>query len=181
MEFKEFLEKSRTTAEYPNVGSNELYAVAGLFGEMGELLNKLKKLMRADLSEPTPELAEAIKNELGDVLWYIGALGYEKEYWMLTDGKIDVTDVPSIEGVALPSERKSTEAIVIAWINLLGILHMAMGVGQKEIIKNVIISVLAVATVTATYCNSTLSDVLDYNIAKLSARQTKGQIKNLGC
>jgi hypothetical protein len=180
MEFKEYLEKSRTTAEYPHVGENELYAVAGLFGELGELLNKLKKLMRSNLDKPTPELAEAIKNELGDFLWYIGATGFEKGYWTLADGKVDTKDVPNLSNVQLPTDVKSTEEIIIAWINVLGVLHMSMGVGQKEIINNVYTSILAVATVTAIYCGVTLSDVLDFNINKLHARQIAGQIKNLG-
>jgi len=67
-------------AIYPdaNTGSNtELsYLALGLGGESGEVLEKVKKLIRDGVFEP-----EDVAKELGDVLWYISricnALGYE--------------------------------------------------------------------------------------------------------
>lgn len=67
-------------AIYPdaNTGSNtELsYLALGLGGESGEVLEKVKKLIRDGVFEP-----EEVVKELGDVLWYISrlcnAMGYE--------------------------------------------------------------------------------------------------------
>jgi len=62
------------------------YAMLGLAGETGEVIEKYKKLMR--LTEPelvyTMEESEEILAELGDVLWYVAriakALNSDLEY-----------------------------------------------------------------------------------------------------
>ena len=44
MNFKEYQEKSRQTAIYPNLGENFIYPSLGLAGETGEVMEKIKKL-----------------------------------------------------------------------------------------------------------------------------------------
>lgn len=77
MDFFTYQEKASTTALYPNVGQNPYYPALGLGGEVGEVLNKVKKIMRDNDGEVTDELREVLKSELGDVMWYLAALASE--------------------------------------------------------------------------------------------------------
>ena len=77
MNFKEYQQKAQTTAVYPNLGNNPFYPALGLGGETGEVLNKVKKIMRDHDGKITDEYREILKAELGDVLWYIAALSNE--------------------------------------------------------------------------------------------------------
>lgn len=53
------------------------YVVLGLNGEAGEVAEQIKKAMRNDGGEITPERLDALKKELGDVLWYVSRLAGE--------------------------------------------------------------------------------------------------------
>ncbi len=76
MEFNEYQEKAKTTAIYPKVNLGFEYPAMGLAGEVGEILNKLKKVHRDKI--PLDEsLKEDMTKELGDVLWYLSALASE--------------------------------------------------------------------------------------------------------
>ena len=63
------------TAIYPNQNNNPYYPALGLGGEIGEILNKVKKMMRDGKTKE--ELQETIKGEIGDVMWYVASLSYE--------------------------------------------------------------------------------------------------------
>lgn len=77
MNLSDYQNKALTTALYPNMGSNPYYPALGLGGEVGEVLNKVKKIMRDHDGQITDEYREALKKELGDVLWYVAALASE--------------------------------------------------------------------------------------------------------
>jgi NTP pyrophosphatase (non-canonical NTP hydrolase) len=77
MEFKDYQEKSRVTAKYPNLGSNFVYPTLGLSGESGEVAEKIKKVIRDKEGVIDDETRELIKKELGDVLWYVSQLATE--------------------------------------------------------------------------------------------------------
>lgn len=77
MDFKEYQEKSRKTAVYPDAGKNWAYPVMGLCGEAGEVADKMKKVMRDDNGIVSGEKREEVKKELGDVLWYVAQLATE--------------------------------------------------------------------------------------------------------
>lgn len=81
MDFKEYQEKSRKTALYPEVGDTFQYPILGLVAEAGEVADKLKKHIRdrnlykpSDLNE---EQKQELAKELGDVLWYLSQLATE--------------------------------------------------------------------------------------------------------
>jgi NTP pyrophosphatase (non-canonical NTP hydrolase) len=74
MDFEEYQTESRKTALYPNKDNNVIYPVLGLVGEAGEVAEKMKKIIRDNNGEVTEEKKQEIKKELGDVLWYIGAM-----------------------------------------------------------------------------------------------------------
>ena len=50
--------------------ANQMYLLLGLSGEVGELHSKAAKCIR----DETPEDKEALKAELGDVLWFVAML-----------------------------------------------------------------------------------------------------------
>lgn len=67
----EYQVATRETAVYPEITTNYMYPLLGLVGEVGELANKVKKVFRDDAGEITKERKAAIRDELGDVLWYL--------------------------------------------------------------------------------------------------------------
>jgi len=77
MDFKEYQEKSRKTALYPNIGNNFVYPTLGLAGEAGEVAEKIKKVIRDKNGAIDDETKDLIKKELGDVLWYVSQLATE--------------------------------------------------------------------------------------------------------
>jgi NTP pyrophosphatase (non-canonical NTP hydrolase) len=77
MTFADYQRGSRATAVYPDAGDNLLYPTLGLCGEAGEVAEKVKKMIRDDGGELTPERREALAGELGDVLWYVAQLATE--------------------------------------------------------------------------------------------------------
>ena len=77
MEFNEYQKKSWETAVYPNKGDNITYPALGLGGESGEVLEKIKKIIRDDNHEVSEVKKEELSKEIGDVLWYIAALSME--------------------------------------------------------------------------------------------------------
>ena len=72
--FEEYQRESRKTAVYPGRGNNFIYPALGLAGETGEVLEKIKKIIRDKAGKLDEETKEKIAKELGDVLWYIAQL-----------------------------------------------------------------------------------------------------------
>jgi len=71
MNFNDYQQKSRATAKYPAIGHAIIYPTLGLVNEAGEVAGKIKKIFRDKSGEISPETREALKAELGDVLWYL--------------------------------------------------------------------------------------------------------------
>lgn len=76
----EYQHKARATARYPNIGHNPIYPTLGLTGEAGEVADKVKKVLRDREGNFDNEARDAIKLELGDVLWYISQLSSELNF-----------------------------------------------------------------------------------------------------
>ena len=77
MEFNHYQIESRKTAVYPDIGKNTIYPTLGLVGESGEVADKVKKVLRDNKGVYNNKIKEAIKLELGDVLWYVSQLASE--------------------------------------------------------------------------------------------------------
>lgn len=77
MKFKEYQAAAKQTALYPNRLKNLEYPTLGLAGEAGEVANIVKKIQRDFGGEITAETRAKLKDELGDVLWYISACADE--------------------------------------------------------------------------------------------------------
>jgi NTP pyrophosphatase (non-canonical NTP hydrolase) len=71
MDFSEYQKGAKTTAIYPDrLEGRFFYPSMGLAGEVGELLNKIKKIARDDAEVSKDE----IKGEVGDILWYLSQI-----------------------------------------------------------------------------------------------------------
>ena len=79
MNFSDYQKLSRRTAGYPSIGHPVIYPVLGLVNEAGEVAGKIKKVFRDKDGEISAETREALKAELGDVLWYIAQICTELE------------------------------------------------------------------------------------------------------
>lgn len=77
MDFGDYQKRSQKTAIYPRRGKNLPYAVLGLVGEAGEVADKLKKIIRDNRGDLSPERREMMADELADVLWYLAASAHE--------------------------------------------------------------------------------------------------------
>lgn len=75
--FREYQDRTATTAIYPNVGANPIYPTLGLAGETGEVCEKVKKVIRDQGGAFDDTAVAAIRKELGDVLWYVARLADE--------------------------------------------------------------------------------------------------------
>jgi NTP pyrophosphatase (non-canonical NTP hydrolase) len=98
MNFDDFQKFIEETAIYPHKGDNLAYPALGLTGEAGEVADKVKKLIRDHDGKLTPELAQEMVKELGDVLWYLAALSLEL--------KVNLSDVAAANVKKLRDRKK---------------------------------------------------------------------------
>jgi NTP pyrophosphatase (non-canonical NTP hydrolase) len=77
MNFEEYQVEASATALYPRRLDNLEYPTLGLAGEAGEVANIVKKIQRDHGGIINDEIRAKLKDELGDVLWYISACADE--------------------------------------------------------------------------------------------------------
>ena len=77
MDFNDYQTKSRLTAQFPSIGHPVIYPVLGLVNEAGEVAGKIKKVFRDKDGQISEEIRDALKAELGDVLWYLAQVATE--------------------------------------------------------------------------------------------------------
>jgi NTP pyrophosphatase (non-canonical NTP hydrolase) len=77
MNFEEYQSAASKTALYPRRLENLEYPTLGLAGEAGEVANIVKKVQRDNAGVMNEEIRAKLKDELGDVLWYISACADE--------------------------------------------------------------------------------------------------------
>ena len=75
--FEEYQRQASETSLYPKRLQNLEYPTLGLAGEAGEVANIVKKIQRDFGGKLTEEIRLKLKDELGDVLWYISACADE--------------------------------------------------------------------------------------------------------
>ena len=73
MDFNSYQQAARRTALYADA-YRLTYPALGLASEAGEVAGKIKKVLRDQDGRLEPPQIEAIRDELGDVLWYVAAL-----------------------------------------------------------------------------------------------------------
>lgn len=70
MDFNNYQKLAKSTAVFPE-DSAVVYTVLGLVSEAGEVADKVKKVIRDKNGVFDQPTKDAIKAELGDVLWYV--------------------------------------------------------------------------------------------------------------
>lgn len=76
----EYQQKALETAIYPNRGNNFVYPILGLSGEVGEVAEKLKKVIRDKNGVLTDSDKKDTALELSDCAWYVAVLASELGY-----------------------------------------------------------------------------------------------------
>lgn len=86
----EYQRLASTTAKYPSE-SGLLYTVLGMASEAGEVAGKLKKAIRDEGGEISPERREQLLSEVGDVLWYVAMVAMELDASLssVAEGNLD--------------------------------------------------------------------------------------------
>ena len=70
-EFNTYQTESRKTSGIIPMDHPIVYPTMGLMNEAGEVAGKIKKIFRDQNGQITEEDRQSLKNELGDVLWYL--------------------------------------------------------------------------------------------------------------
>ena len=73
MDLNQYQQAARRTAIYAEQ-HRVIYPALGLASEAGEVAGKIKKVLRDQGGDFASAPLEAIKDELGDVLWYVAVL-----------------------------------------------------------------------------------------------------------
>lgn len=162
------------TAVYPRHSAAVTYPALGLFGEGGEVANKIKKTIRGD-KPMTDELRLELRAELGDVMWYIASTA--SDTGLIFDQKpsgVCLGDLPTCVLKLASSIGKVTEEALFYQSYPGGITtsKSAMWMSLCE-------CVLAVEAI-AHHLGTTLEQVMADNIAKLAERKKKGTLKGDG-
>ena len=105
LDFRTYLKEAHTTSKYPygQIEGSELYPAKwiypalGLAEEAGEVAGKFAKAVRDCSGMIDSERKEAIKKELGDVLWFVAEL--------CTVMEVDMSEVAAINLQKLASRQ----------------------------------------------------------------------------
>lgn len=97
----EYQRKSKATAVYPEGERGLYYCGLKLAGEAGEVAEHIGKAIRDNDGVITEERRAALKIELGDVLWYVGALCTELGFELsdVAHGNLDKLEDRKARGV----------------------------------------------------------------------------------
>ena len=161
MKWNEYLVESarfeNKTLNAPQLQSN---AILGLMGEMGELADLFKKFWYHD----HPENREHVLKESGDILWYLAL------YCRGRQCRIDRERVAHITQT-WPESRDIKQFLLIMQSAFTNLLNSRSDPWLEEV--NAVSIAGAVGCIASIY-DSSLEEVMDMNITKLSARYPDG-------
>lgn len=98
MKINDYQDQASKTAIYKQ---SVIYPALGLANEAGEVLGKIKKVLRDNDGDFTAERREEIGAEIGDVLWYIAALSRDLNLSMesIAQANLDKLNSRMVRGV----------------------------------------------------------------------------------
>lgn len=174
MTLNEYQLKARETATYPKEYADE-YLDLGLNGEVGEVCDKVKKLIRDNgispyVTEPTKiplDKREDIALELGDLCWYIANYYYEQDICLGNRITLHADD----ELVSEIDDCKQT------------CVHLTAAVFElvEDIKENNFTDAMnCIGCIAQKFLGFKLSYVLERNIEKLASRKERGVINGSG-
>lgn len=94
MDMNAYQAAAKETAVFPK-DLGIVYTTLGLTSEAGEVADKVKKVIRDNDGVFTEEIRDAIKRELGDVLWYVSGLAWELGYTLEDVAATNITKLSS--------------------------------------------------------------------------------------
>lgn len=159
----EYQVQAYSTAVYPEAVKC-VYPAIGFLGELGEVANKYKKVLRGDIAmiDATP----AILDELGDCLWYIAGICTDANY------KLSVAvDYEHFSEVTCYSEDPA--------ILLRSLASTATQLFDKEN-RGAVRRALYLLAAFIFSLGSTLEDVANDNLAKLQKRKAAATLQGSG-
>lgn len=162
-----YQEKSLETAIYPNQGNNLVYTILGIIEETGEALEKL--------SSP---LVNGFLLELGDQLWYIANC--------CTELKIKMSSLEQIQSAA-NNDTKLHDSMIHHATSLAGQMKKiirddsgSISADRKERIMKSLTGLLFDVKRAAVMNNSSIEQVMEMNLKKLSERMNRNALKGSG-
>lgn len=205
--FRDYVTFTATTAVYPGAGLGSVrakrYARFGLINEVGEVLGKVKKLMRGDTKFDLEAASGLVVPELGDVMWYVAR--------MITEHGIDPGDVMSYLGEyeervkgsdyneATPSSHPNKDLVALplpeAIVSLDDLAQAVTEIyncctavtynldrfaDQDDLAIALGITTFAVCWIAEHLDPYSASAMLDLNVTKLKSRKRRGVIKGDG-
>lgn len=175
MTITEYLEKSLTTAIYPNKGNNFPYVILGLNGESIETFEKLNKINFNCEFLSIEERMDLLK-ELGDILWYLSSLSFEFKI------KLDQYNEDNLELSTLENSIKN----IIFYCGIISesgkkiIRNDNHDESKRALIELNANNILKEVDNIAVILNSSLEEVMQINIDKLFSRQKRNQLNGDG-
>jgi NTP pyrophosphatase (non-canonical NTP hydrolase) len=174
VDFKTFQEESRRTATYPGLNESIEYPLMGLIGEMGELSEKFKKVLRDNNGAMSQDRIDGIIGELGDLCWYL--------FQIYSELKIDLQN--NYTEMSIDKNKLNSTLSVLVAINCcvsdIAIYCLSSNktlIGELTNNANTLISLIKEV---CRLCNVSIEEVMDYNIKKLQDRLKRGVIKGDG-
>lgn len=89
MEFNSYQQEAMKNKVY-GYGDKIIYPALGLGNESGEVLGKIKKVLRDNNGEFNEENKLKVADECGDVLWYLAALAEDLGYTLEEIAQINI-------------------------------------------------------------------------------------------
>ncbi len=187
MNLKEYQRAARTTAIYrESENATMIYPALGLIGECGEVAEKIKKLIRDDGGEMSPERKDAIKKELGDVMWYCANVCCDTDHDLLMTYKMRCASIThQIRGLTLPRIvlHMNRHASLAAHLLEKWCYKYDQRLEERDRfteLPNHITHIVTCVEEISIRCGFTIEEVYVTNIEKLFSRLKRGKIKGEG-
>lgn len=190
MDANEYQRRAMETAVYPrktHLGAI-LYCALGLAGEIGELVNEAKRLIRDDQGKWTLQRRARMIEELGDILWYVAALCHEHEkpmnIFMPLDIEVDTLQIPA-NGVEAALYLASQMVVKAGYIHRElkdGILDRVRGYTFRnaEMVQATISVLMRLIIKMTETLDTSLGHVMEENLRKLEDRARRNVVKGEG-
>ena len=187
MNLQEYQVKARGTAFYARSnGTKMIYPTLGLVGECGEVVEKIKKLIRDDDNEMSPERRDGIKKELGDVMWYCANICCDTDLDLDMIHKMrNASITQSIRSLILPRLvlRMNRHASMAAELLEQWHYRYNSNITESERFSELpdhLTHILVCIEEIGKRCGFTLEEIYVTNIEKLLSRKRRGKAKGDG-
>lgn len=170
MDFKTYQTESRKTATYPGLNQSIEYPLMGLMGEFGELCEKFKKILRDNNGNMSEERKDGVISECSDLLWYL--------FQIYSESKIDF-EKEYVEKQLFAEQKSSLLNLLVAMncaISDIAVFCVSKNQVLLSCITDPVNSLISCIKCICIICNTTIENVMDYNIKKLKDRLDRNVI-----